>query len=78
MGAHLGESGGCPFTEQADRELVCLIPKAASNTDRSLCFSSRSLGAGSAHHCRLLPIQQKNLSETYLCGGGALAGDLRW
>ena len=48
MGAHLGESGGYAFTEQADRELVCLFAKASAYTDRSLCTSPRSLGAGSA------------------------------
>ena len=28
IGAHLGESSGCPFTEQADRRLVCITTEA--------------------------------------------------
>ena len=47
MGAQ-GESGRCPFTEQADRELVCLIARASAFTDRRFDVSSCPLGAGSA------------------------------
>ena len=45
MGAYLGKSNGCPFTEQADRKLVCLFAKASFYTDRSVGISSHSLGA---------------------------------
>ena len=48
MGAHLGESGGCPFTEQTDRKVACIIAKASASTDRSFRISQLPLGAGSA------------------------------
>ena len=34
MGAYLGESRRCPFTEQTDRKLVCIIARASAVTDR--------------------------------------------
>ena len=40
--------GGCPFTEQNDRQLVCIIAKASASTDRSFRVSPCPLGAGSA------------------------------
>ena len=61
MGAHLVESGGCPFTEQTDPELVCIVAKAPASSDRSLCgaYSVRTCA-----HTRILRCLQLFGSET--------------
>ena len=56
MGTHLGESGGCPFTEQTDRKLLRITANACASTD----VPSRSWIC-SVSSCRLRPIQRENM-----------------
>ena len=82
MGAHLGDSGECAFTEQTDRELVCIVAKAPTFSDHSHRISRCRLGGGSAPraavgcgpysvrtcaHGRVFECLQLFGSETCLC-----------
>ena len=61
MGAHLGESGGSPFTEHADRKLVCTLPKLSLHRSQ---FSHQSVPSRrwicSVSPRRLRPTQPEN------------------
>ena len=44
MGAHLGESGRCSFTEQTDRKLVRIVADTSASTEPSLRVNPCPLG----------------------------------
>ena len=48
MGAHLGQSGGCPFAEHTDRKLTRIVAETSASTDRGLRVSPCPLEAGTA------------------------------
>ena len=76
MGALLGESSGCPFTEQADRRLVCITTEApALRPQSSRQFMPLRNWICSVSRCRPRRIQPANMCEHSNPSGASAARD---